>query len=129
MGYAGGTTENPTYTRLGDHSETIRIEYDPDVVSYSDLMAAGIVLSGGSSGLQGITERAEDVTKLPVRVGKPTGVTGLTNMVDDPKFATGVGLVMYGAEQTPGERPFRGDESSMFNNILERMKQWLTDLW
>ena len=100
-----------------------------EIEEFSDLMAAGIVLCGGTSGLNGIVELCEDITKLPVRVGKPTGISGLVNMVDDPKFATGVGLVMYGSEQIPGEARFHGDESSIFNKILERMKQWLTDLW
>jgi cell division protein FtsA len=100
-----------------------------EIEEYSDLMAAGIVLTGGSSGLNGIVELAEDITKLPVRVGKPDGVTGLINMVDDPKFATGVGLVMYGAEQDESKARFHGDDSSVFNKVLERMKQWLTDLW
>ncbi len=100
-----------------------------EIEEFGDLMAAGIVLSGGTSGLNGIVELAEDITKLPVRVGKPTGVTGLVNMVDDPKFSTGVGLVMYGAEQDSISSKFRGDDSSLFNKVMDRMKQWLTDLW
>ncbi len=100
-----------------------------EIEEFGDLMAAGIVLSGGTSGLNGIVELAEDITKLPVRVGKPTGVTGLVNMVDDPKFSTGVGLVMYGAEQDPSRTKFHGDDNSLFNSVMERMKQWLTDLW
>lgn len=100
-----------------------------EIEEYSDLMAAGIVLVGGTSGLKGIVELCEDLTKLPVRVGKPQGITGLVNMVEGPKFATGVGLVMYGCQQAPGDVRFHGDESSIFNKILERMKQWLTDLW
>ncbi|HUU29242.1 MAG TPA: cell division protein FtsA [archaeon] len=100
-----------------------------EIEDYSDLMAAGIVLAGGTSGLKGIVELTEDLTKLPVRVGKPSGIIGLVNMVDDPKFATGVGLVMYGSQQTQEKARFHGDESSIFNKILERMKQWLTDLW
>ena len=100
-----------------------------EVQDLSDLMAAGIVLTGGTAGLKGIVELSEDITKLPVRVGKPTGISGLVNMVDDPKFATGVGLVMYGMQQDTAEARFHGDESSIFDKILERMKQWLNDLW
>ncbi len=100
-----------------------------EIEEFHDLLAAGVVLTGGTSSLKGIVELAEEVIKLPVRVGKPLGVTGLVNLVDDPRFATGVGLVMYGAEQEPASARFRGDESSMFNHILERMKQWLNDLW
>ena len=100
-----------------------------EIEEFSDLMAAGIVMCGGTSGLKGIVELGEDITKLPARVGKPAGVIGLTNLIDDPKFATGVGLVMFGAEQSPGQGQFHGDENSIFNKILDRMKQWLTDLW
>ena len=100
-----------------------------EVQDFSDLMAAGIVLTGGTANLKGIVELSEDITKLPVRVGKPTGISGLVNMVDDPKFATGVGLVMYGLQQDTAEARFHGDESSIFNKVLEHMKQWLHDLW
>ncbi|MCE5270503.1 cell division protein FtsA [bacterium] len=100
-----------------------------EIEEYNDLLAAGIVLTGGTSGLKGIVELCEDVTKLPVRVGKPGGVTGLTNMIDDPKFATGVGLVLFGAQQQPGEGRFQGDESNVFNKVVDRMKNWLNDLW
>jgi cell division protein FtsA len=100
-----------------------------EVQDFSDLMAAGIVLTGGTANLKGIVELSEDITKLPVRVGKPTGISGLVNMVDDPKFATGVGLVMYGLQQDTEEARFHGDESSIFNKVLEHMKQWLNDLW
>lgn len=100
-----------------------------EIEEYNDLLAAGIVLTGGTGGLKGIVELCEDVTKLPVRVGKPGGVTGLTNMIDDPKFATGVGLVLFGAQQQPGEGRFQGDESNVFNKVVDRMKNWLNDLW
>ena len=101
-----------------------------EVEEYSDLLAAGVVLTGGSSGLRGIEPLCEDIAKLPVRVGKPTGITGLVNMVDDPKFATGVGLAIYGSQQLPkNEKAFKGDDHSSFNRIVDRMKSWLEDLW
>jgi len=100
-----------------------------EIQDFSDLMAAGIVLTGGTAGLRGIVDLGEDITKLPVRVGKPSGISGLINMVDDPKFATGVGLCLFGLHQGSAEGKFPGDESSMFNKIVERMKQWLNDLW
>ena len=101
-----------------------------EIEDYSDLLAAGVVLTGGSSGLRGIEALCEDIAKLPVRVGKPTGITGLVNMVDDPKFATGVGLAIYGSQQLPkNEKAFKGDDNSSFNRIFDRMKSWLEDLW
>ncbi len=56
-------------------------------------LAAGVVLTGGSSLLDGMSELAEQVFDLPVRVGHPGGVGGLSEVVADPRFATGVGLL------------------------------------
>ncbi|MCZ6766057.1 MAG: cell division protein FtsA, partial [bacterium] len=58
-------------------------------------LGAGVVLTGGSSMLKGSRELAEQVFDLPVRVGTAIAVDGLTEVVNHPKFATGVGLLMY----------------------------------
>jgi cell division protein FtsA len=55
------------------------------------------VLTGGAVLLEGMTEFAEEVLGMPVRVGFPTGVKGITQLVQGPQFATGVGLVKFGA--------------------------------
>ncbi|KAF7788325.1 cell division protein FtsA [Pseudoalteromonas rubra] len=63
---------------------------------FEDQIAAGIVLTGGSAKMKGALEVAEDIFQMPVRVGKPVGITGLTDYVDDPAYATAVGLLQYG---------------------------------
>lgn len=62
-------------------------------------LGAGVVLTGGSSMLEGVTNLAEQVFALPVRLGVPRGVEGLAEVVGHPRFATGVGLLH--AQQTP----------------------------
>jgi cell division protein FtsA len=62
-------------------------------------LSAGVVLTGGAVLLEGTTELAEEILGMPVRIGFPTGVRGITQLVHGPQYATGVGLVRYGAQQ------------------------------
>jgi cell division protein FtsA len=70
---------------------------------YYNLLPAGLVLSGGGAQMVGARELCEHVTGLPTRIGAPRDVIGLPEAVRSPVYATGVGLVMYGARhmQTP----------------------------
>ncbi len=61
-------------------------------------LSAGAVLTGGAVLLEGMPEFAEEILGMPVRIGFPTGVKGITQLVHGPQFATGVGLVKYGAQ-------------------------------
>ena len=61
-------------------------------------LRAGVVLTGGAVLLQGMPELAEEILGMPVRVGMPTAIRGITQLVHGPEFATGVGLVKYGAQ-------------------------------
>jgi len=97
---------------------------------WHDKIPAGIVLTGGASALPGTAELAEALLDLPIRIGYPIGVTGLTDSVDDPRFATGVGLVLYGRDRGREENRFTaGDDDSLWNRVLERMKEWLHDFF
>jgi cell division protein FtsA len=60
-------------------------------------LSAGVVLTGGAVLLQGMTEFAEEILGMPVRTGMPTAIKGITQLVHGPEYATGVGLVKYGA--------------------------------
>jgi len=60
-----------------------------------DMLAAGVVLTGGSAKIPGTVELAEEVFELPTRLGGPANIGGLGDVIGDPSFATGVGLVLY----------------------------------
>ena len=63
---------------------------------FEDQIAAGLVVTGGTAKMAGALEVAEDICQMPVRIGKPVNITGLTDYVDDPAYATAVGLLQYG---------------------------------
>ena len=66
---------------------------------YEDLVAAGIVLTGGTSKMEGVVELAEEIFHMPVRLGAPQNVMGLSDIVSNPIYSTGVGLLNYGINQ------------------------------
>jgi cell division protein FtsA len=66
---------------------------------YCDGLAAGIVLTGGATAMDGVCEIAEQVLGLPTRRGVPTKIGGLVDVVRSPAYSTGVGLVMFGADR------------------------------
>ncbi len=87
---------------------------------YEELIAAGIVLTGGSSKVMGLIDLAEEIFHMPVRMGGPQNVTGLTEVVKNPIHSTGVGLLMYGKEHQGIGRGIDSDGPSVFS----RMKNW-----
>lgn len=87
---------------------------------YEDLITAGVVLTGGSSKVKGLIELAEEIFHIPVRVGIPQHVAGLTDVVQNPIYATGVGLLLYGKEHHSGI-DVGGDESP---GMLSMIKNW-----
>ena len=88
---------------------------------------AGFVLTGGSVVLDGIVEVAESVFNVPVRVGEPNKIGGLKDIVRNPAYATGVGLVIFGSSATC-QMAFRELDTQGFSGILNRMKQWFKDI-
>lgn len=87
---------------------------------------SGIVLTGGASSLEGIGELAEEVFEAPVRLGIPTHVGGLQDVVRGPMYSTGVGLALIGAAEDLG-RPqsrFRIRDESIFGRVRQRMRDW-----
>jgi cell division protein FtsA len=90
-------------------------------------ISSGLVLTGGASLLEGITEIAESVFELPVRIGRPQGVAGLVDVVNNPMYATGVGLVLYGAKNQE-KKKFRIRDNNIFNRIMKRMKSWFKEI-
>ncbi len=87
---------------------------------YEDLIAAGVVLTGGSSKVKGLIELAEEIFHIPVRMGIPQHVAGLTDVVQNPIYSTGVGLLLYGREHHGGVDGVR-DETP---GLLSVIKNW-----
>ena len=88
---------------------------------------AGFVLTGGSVVMNGITEVAESVFGVPVRIGEPNRIGGLKDIVRNPAFATGVGLVIYGSKNTD-KSDYMEKEKRGLNSIFHRMKQWFKEI-
>jgi cell division protein FtsA len=92
---------------------------------FYDALSAGIVLTGGTTSMEGIGEVAERVLGLPTRKGSPTKIGGLVDVVRSPAYATGVGLVMFGADQGKAvQLPNRGeDRPGMFKRAWSRLAE------
>jgi cell division protein FtsA len=95
---------------------------------YQDMVNAGVVITGGSAELAGVTEMAEQIFNAPARVGYPHGVSGLVEVVNQPMYATAVGLVLYGARASKDTKKFRIRDSNIFYKVIERMKRWFKDV-
>jgi cell division protein FtsA len=97
---------------------------------YQDLLASGIVITGGSTILEGMPELAEFIFDMPVKRGTPMGVGGLKDVVNSPKFATGVGLLKYAARKhvSRGKFPIR-DRANIYDKVRTSMTGWLKDLF
>ena len=89
---------------------------------YEDVIASGIVLTGGSSQLEGVVELAERVFEMPVNIGAPRKVTGLKDIVSNPIYATGVGLLLYGREEESRDR-----REAKPGGLLTRIGQWFRE--
>ncbi len=91
---------------------------------FEDLIAAGIVLTGGAAKMEGVIELAEEIFHMPVSLGVPRNVLGLKDIVRNPVYATGVGLLQYGLEREK-ESPTR--RSSRKGGVFARGKNWLSE--
>ena len=90
---------------------------------FEDLVAAGIVLTGGSSKMEGLVELAEEVFHMPVRLGTPQYVAGLVDVVRNPIYATGVGLLLFG-NQNRAQRSLEAQFGRGMGGVWARMKSW-----
>jgi cell division protein FtsA len=99
------------------HKELVRSGFE-------DLLAGGVVITGGSSKMEGLTELAEEVFHMSVRLGVPQRVQGLSDVVKNPIHATGVGLLEFGfRNQTPKGMDL-SHNNNRFAQVWERMKAW-----
>jgi len=90
---------------------------------FEDLVASGIVLTGGSAKIEGLVELAEEVFHMPVRLGVPQYVTGLVDVVRNPIYATGVGLLLFG-HQNRDQRSMDIALGKGVRGVWDRMKGW-----
>lgn len=88
---------------------------------YEDAIAAGMVLTGGSSKVKGLVELAEEIFHSPVRIGIPQHVVGLMDVIQNPIYSTGVGLLLYGKDRlsTAGGIDDEGE------GLFAKIKSWL----
>ncbi len=91
---------------------------------FEDLIAAGVVLTGGTSMMEGAVELAEEIFHVPVRLAKPLGVEGLSDVVANPIYATSVGLLIYGAKHQLGELVFARKEETPLS-FFTSVKNWI----
>tara|TARA_R110000787_G_scaffold73534_1_gene163958 strand:+ start:655 stop:1887 length:1233 start_codon:yes stop_codon:yes gene_type:complete len=92
---------------------------------FEDLLAAGVVLTGGTAKMEGVVELAEEIFHMPVRLGCPQGIRGLTDIVNNPIYSTGVGLLLYGMQQR--RRGGKVSKGKTDGGLLGRIKRWFQD--
>ncbi len=104
------------------HEDLIRSEVDIN-------LNCGVVITGGSAKLEGIIEVAEKIFNVPVRIGYPKDIEGISEIVKEPMYATAVGLVLYGSKEREKRRKFRIRDSNIFIRIMNTMKKWFNEMF
>jgi len=89
---------------------------------YEELLSSGVVLTGGSSMMQGMTELGEEIFHMPVRIGTPRYQGGLADVVRNPRYATAMGLLMEGASQIQQGRVSK--QNGSVRAVFGRMHDW-----
>ena len=95
---------------------------------YDELIASGVVITGGTAILPGMPELAEQIFNLPVRRGTPVDIGGLADVVNSPIYASGVGLVKYGSMNSQAQK-FKVGEDNMFERVSKRLKEMFSDFF
>ena len=90
---------------------------------FEEACAAGVVLTGGTSKMEGVVELAEEIFHMPVRLGVPQHVNGLAEVVRNPIHATGVGLLLFGIQSRQNPRG-RSIDTRSEKGMIKRMAEW-----
>jgi cell division protein FtsA len=90
-------------------------------------VASGMVLTGGTVAIDGVCELAEQLFDMPVRLGYPMGISGLVDVVNSPVYATGVGLVLWGARNKSVDLGAAYQPGGALNRVVGKMKQWFAE--
>jgi cell division protein FtsA len=98
---------------------------------FEDMIASGVVITGGSTILEGMPELAEQIFNLPVRRGTPQKIGGLVDVVNSPVYSTGVGLVIYGSRhmEVATQFPTTQSDDSLFRKVSKRMREWFGEFF
>jgi len=91
---------------------------------YEELIPAGVVLTGGTSKMEGAVDLAEEIFHMPVRLGAPQYARGLHDIIRNPIYATAVGLLLYGAEEVRSGIRERQELASQSVSFAGRVKEW-----
>ena len=105
------------------------LDHEVNESGYREIMSSGIVLTGGASCMQGMSELAEDVFQSPVRVGTPIGLGGLIDVVNNPMYATCTGLIQYGSKRFKSGTNRELQGRNLFDKIFSRMKDWADEFF
>jgi cell division protein FtsA len=109
--------------------EILNLAYKEIIRSgYEDILAAGIVITGGTSITKGVVELAEQLFNMPVRHGYPVGVGGLSDVVNSPMYATGVGLIIYGSKHMSRDNLGKGGSSAV-GGLIRKIKNWFLEFF
>jgi cell division protein FtsA len=109
--------------------EILNLAYKEIVRSgYEDVLAAGIVITGGTSITKGVVELAEQLFNMPVRHGYPSGIGGLSDVVNSPMYATGVGLIIYGSKHLSRDNIGKGGNSAV-GGLIRKIKNWFLEFF
>ena len=96
---------------------------------FEDRIASGVVITGGTAIMDGIPEAVERVMEMPARRGLPMNIGGLVDVVNSPMYATGVGLVLFGAQQTGAGKVKRISDGNLFAKVIGRMREWVENFF
>jgi len=94
---------------------------------FADLIGSGIILTGGASMMPGIKDMAEEIFDLPTRIGYPQSVRGLKDVVNNPMYATGVGLLFYGNGNKANSN--LNGKGNLFNALMKTMRGWVLEIF
>ncbi len=90
-----------------------------------DLLASGVVITGGSAALPGVCEMADQIFQLPARIGVPSNISGLVDVVASPMYSTAVGLILFGFEdRSRSSGTFNKQGESLITRMAGKMKSW-----
>jgi peptide deformylase len=104
------------------------IQHEVMKAGFQDKLSGGVVITGGTTILEGMPELAEFIFEMPVKRGYPLAIGGLRDVVNSPKFATAVGLLKYGARNLQRSKfPIR--EKNIYDKIRDSMRGWMKDLF